>query len=80
LWFVYILECADGTYYTGIAKDYEKRVNEHNTSPKGAKYTRGRRPVRLLYHCSFETRSEALKEECYIKKLSRKEKAIYLKK
>ncbi|RAP37232.1 hypothetical protein DID80_04215 [Candidatus Marinamargulisbacteria bacterium SCGC AAA071-K20] len=77
-WFVYILECADGTYYTGIAKDCEKRVQEHNTSPKGAKYTRGRRPVKLIFEKEIESRSDALKEEYFIKSLSRDQKKAYL--
>ena len=78
MWFVYILECSDGTYYTGIAKDCERRLSEHNNSPKGAKYTRGRRPVKLVYSSSFESRSEALKEECKIKRFSREEKMAYM--
>ena len=71
--YTYILECADGSYYTGWTNDLEKRVREHNEK-KGAKYTRGRTPVKLVYYETFETKSEALKREAAIKKLSRPEK------
>lgn len=71
---LYILECADKTLYTGIAIDVVKRVGEHNTSPRGAKYTRARRPVKLVYSRRFRTRSRACIEEARIKKLSRMEK------
>jgi len=73
-YFVYILECSDNTLYTGITKDVNKRVEEHNTSPKGAKYTKARRPVKLLYQESSEDRSSASKREYAIKKLSRTKK------
>ena len=71
---VYIVECSDNTLYTGIAVDVEKRIDEHNNSPKGAKYTKTRRPVTLRYTENFENRSEASKREYAIKKMSRKEK------
>ena len=48
IWYLYILECSDGTLYTGISKDPERRLNEHNNSKKGAKYTAARRPVKLI--------------------------------
>lgn len=71
---IYILECSDGTYYTGFCTDVAKRLEEHN-SGKGAKYTRGRTPCKLLYTESFSDRSSALKREWEIKhKLSRKGK------
>ncbi|MCK9351400.1 MAG: GIY-YIG nuclease family protein [Candidatus Pacebacteria bacterium] len=73
-YFVYLLKCADGTYYCGITTDLIRRVTEHNTSPKAAKYTRARRPVVLAYSKQYETRSQASKEEARIKKLSRTEK------
>tara|TARA_R110002153_G_scaffold1395_3_gene7223 strand:+ start:6985 stop:7230 length:246 start_codon:yes stop_codon:yes gene_type:complete len=73
-WFVYIAKCADDTLYTGITTDTKRRITEHNTSKKGAKYTRSRRPVTLMKFWIFANRSEASKEECRIKKLSRKEK------
>lgn len=73
-YYAYIVECADKTLYSGITTDLERRIQEHNESPKGAKYTRTRRPVRLLYTEEFATRSEALKREAAFKKLSRKGK------
>lgn len=80
--YIYILRCSDDSLYTGYATDIERRLLEHNGESKidGAKYTRGRRPVRLLYSESFKTRSEALKREAAIKKLSRAEKANLAKK
>ncbi len=68
--YIYIIQCADGTLYTGWTTDLEGRMKAHN-SGTGAKYTRGRGPVRLLYSEAFETKSEALKREDRIKKLSR---------
>lgn len=74
-WFVYILHCADDTLYTGIAKDVEKRLDQHNTDDKvGAKYTRARRPVTLMYKEVCDSRSSASKREHQIKKLSRAQK------
>ena len=60
--------------YTGITTDVHRRITEHNTSSKAAKYTRSRRPVRLVYKCMYKDRSQASKEEYRIKKLSRSEK------
>lgn len=77
---LYIVECADKTLYTGIAVDVEKRIGEHNMSPRGAKYTRARRPVKLVYSRRFRTRSRASIEEARIKKLSRVEKLNLIKK
>ncbi len=71
---VYILKCCDNTLYTGIAKDVQKRLDEHNSSKLAAKYTRGRRPLELVYQQEFATRSEALKSEFAIKKLTRAQK------
>ncbi len=76
---IYILECADKTLYTGWTTDIQKRVITHNTSKLGAKYTSIRRPVKLVYSESFETRSEAMKRECELKKLTRKEKQTLIK-
>ncbi|APW65531.1 MULTISPECIES: GIY-YIG nuclease family protein [Arcobacteraceae] len=73
-YFVYILECNDGSLYTGITKDISKRLNEHNLSDKGAKYTKVRRPVKLVYKESSENRSTASKREYAIKKLTRLKK------
>ena len=76
-WYVYIVECSDGSYYTGIAKNVDKRIEKHN-SGKGAKYTKSRTPVKLLVSWEFENRSEASKEEYRIKQLSRIEKESLL--
>lgn len=73
MWYIYILECSDGTLYTGITTDVNRRLLEHN-SGKGAKYTRMRLPVVLRAVFEAQTRSEASKEEYRIKKLSRQEK------
>ncbi len=81
---LYIVACADGSLYTGIATDVQRRVAEHNgLGPKGepsggkckgARYTSARRPVRLVYEAAFETRSDASKEEFRIKQMTRTEK------
>lgn len=71
---LYIVECADGTLYTGITTDITRRLLEHNTSERGAKYTRSRRPVNLRYTRRFRTRSRATQEETQMKKLTRADK------
>jgi putative endonuclease len=72
---VYILECADGSLYTGIAIDVQRRLLQHNGADgKGARYTSARRPVSLVYEARFESRSAALKEELRIKRLTRSQK------
>ena len=71
--YTYILECHDGTYYTGWTNDIEKRLKAHNEG-KGAKYTKARRPVVLAYYEKFETKEEAMRREYAIKHMSRKEK------
>lgn len=74
-WCVYILRCADGSLYTGITTDTARRVIEHNQNDRlGAKYTRARRPVNLVYQASCDNRSDACKREAGIKKLSRQAK------
>jgi len=73
-YYLYILECSDQTLYAGITTDLDRRVKEHNLTSLGAKYTRGRRPVKLVYSKKFTGRSAASKEESRIKKLSRLEK------
>ena len=73
-YYLYILICKDSTLYTGITTSLERRIKEHNSSALGAKYTRGRRPVELIYSQEFSDRSSALKEERRIKKLSRLKK------
>lgn len=70
---IYIVECRDGTYYTGYTNDIKKRIKAHNEG-KGAKYTSGRRPVTLKYTEKYKTKSEALKREYAIKQLTRVEK------
>lgn len=78
-YFVYIVQCSDYTLYTGITTDIERRIEEHNFSVKGAKYTRARRPVTLVYSQSCQNRSEASKREYFIKKkMSRKEKLLLI--
>jgi len=72
-YYVYILECSDGSLYTGITNDLTKRLHQHNTG-KGSKYCKTRLPVILKYFYKFKNRSEASKEEYRLKKLSRKEK------
>jgi len=76
-WFVYILECSDGTLYTGITNDMEKRFDAHNAG-KGAKYTRGRTPVELIFFTIRENRSEAAKFEYEIKSWSKAKKLKYI--
>lgn len=71
--YVYILKCSDGTFYTGWTTDIEARANTHN-SGSGAKYTRGRRPVSLVYYEELPDRSAALKREAAIKRLPRNKK------
>lgn len=73
MWYVYILECSDLTLYTGITNNVEKRIDTHNKK-KGAKYTKTRTPVKLMYQCEFETKSLAAKEEWRIKQLTRTQK------
>ncbi|MEX0672750.1 MAG: GIY-YIG nuclease family protein [Candidatus Paceibacterota bacterium] len=75
---VYILECADGTLYTGSTNDLEKRLHQHNHAKAGAHYTKIRRPVTLAYSERFETMSEARKRECELKKLTREEKILLI--
>jgi len=73
-WFLYVLRCSDSTFYTGVTTDVQRRLNEHNTSPRGAKYTKTRRPTELVYWISFEDRSKAQKAEYRFKKLTRRQK------
>ena len=78
-WFVYVLECKDKTLYTGITNNIKKRIEQHNSSPEGAKYTRARRPVKCVYQEKQKNRSEATKREMAIKKLTRTEKLRLIK-
>ena len=76
-WYLYILRCGDNTLYTGITTDVEKRFEAHQ-SGKGAKYTRGRGPLELVYRETCGDHSSALKREAQIKKLSREQKQALL--
>jgi len=78
MYFVYILECSDHTFYTGITTNLNRRIEEHNSSKLGAKYTKAHRPVKLIYSKEFNNRSEASIEEARIKKLSRTEKLNFI--
>lgn len=71
--YTYILECADGSYYTGWTNDLQHRLRAHN-SGRGAKYTRARLPVRLVYYETFAAKEEAMRREAQIKKLKKAEK------
>ena len=71
--YTYILKCKDGTFYTGWTNTLEKRLKDHNEG-KGAKYTKARRPVELVYYEAFETKEEAMSREYAIKQMSRNEK------
>lgn len=75
-YFVYILECADKTLYTGCTSSIYRRIAEHNSGNRGAKYTRNRRPVKLLYSEQYKTIGEARHREAEIKKMRRQEKII----
>ena len=72
--YAYILLCADGTYYCGWTNDLQRRLRAHS-SGRGSKYTRTRRPVRIVYHECFETKQEAMSREWHLKRLSHQEKA-----
>ena len=71
--YTYIVKCRDNTYYTGWTKDLDRRMKAHN-SGTGAKYTRSRSPVRLVYYEAYRTKEEAMRREREIKRMSRKEK------
>ena len=77
-WFLYVLECVDGTLYTGITTDPKRRLHEHNFTKKGAKYTRGRRPNKMVYCKEFDSRSEAAKLEYRFRKLPKTKKEIVI--
>ena len=72
--YVYLVECSDGTYYCGYTNNLQTRVEKHNSSKMGAKYTKGRRPVKLIYSEKLNSKTEAMKREVEIKKLSRGKK------
>ena len=74
MYFLYILKCRDGTLYTGISVDLARRIREHNTNSKGAKYTRSRRPVKLVYSKKYRNRSTVSVAESRLKDMARQEK------
>jgi len=78
VWFVYLVRCRDGSLYCGIAKDLDKRLAEHNSPDKGAKYTRGRRPVQLVYSEATASRAQATQREVRIKRLTRAQKTALI--
>jgi putative endonuclease len=74
-WYVYIVRCSDNSLYTGVTKDIERRINEHNTDDRlGARYTKARRPVHLVYTEEATNRSTATKRESKIKQFTKKQK------
>jgi len=77
-WSVYIVRCADDSLYTGITTNLARRLREHNSDRAGAKYTRPRRPVRLVYREDADSRSHASKRENEIKKLTQKQKLLLI--
>jgi putative endonuclease len=76
--YCYMAKCADGTLYTGYTTDLARREQEHNTSPKGAKYTAMRRPVRMVFNKEFATKSEAMQYEYALKQMTREEKLLLI--
>ena len=77
-WYMYVLSCSDKSYYCGITTDLDRRLKEHNTTKKGAKYTRSRRPSVLLFFEEYDSRSAASKAESAFKKLTRRKKMEYM--
>lgn len=77
--YTYILTCSDGTLYTGWTTDLDRRIRMHNEG-RGAKYTRSRRPVTLSYWEAFESRAEAMRRECEIKRMDRPAKLLLIRK
>ena len=80
MYYLYILECADKTLYTGITTDLKRRVVEHNDTKLGAKYTSSRRPVKIVFFKKFKNRASVSKEEARIKKLKKPQKLELIKK
>lgn len=73
-WYVYMVRCSDDSLYTGVARDLQQRIAEHNTGTRGARYTRGRRPVELVYQETVADRSSAQQREYQIKQLTAAQK------
>mgnify|MGYP006278191023 FL=1 len=78
-WYMYVVECADDTLYTGITTDVSRRIREHNHTAQGARYTRSRRPVELVGAWAYPDQSEAASSEYAFKELSRSEKIEVLR-
>ena len=78
-WITYMLECADGSIYTGVTNNLDKRIDAHNNGT-GAKYTKGRRPVRLIFKEFYPDRSTAQSRETQLKQLSKKQKLMLISK
>jgi predicted GIY-YIG superfamily endonuclease len=78
MWWVYLLRCGDGTLYAGVTNDLEKRFQAHRRG-RGARYTRGRGPLRLLWSASCGDKGEALRREHAVKRLSRREKLLLVR-
>ena len=76
--YTYMVRCADGTLYTGWTNCVEKRLKAHNEGKAGAKYTRAKRPVELVYYEGYATKQEAMSREAKIKRLTRKEKLLLI--
>jgi putative endonuclease len=74
MWWLYVVRCSDGTLYTGVTTSVERRIREHNGSSRGAKYTKARRPVELVWTKEYKNRSEAQSAEYNFKKLFHKQK------
>ena len=74
MYYLYMVRCSDNSLYTGITTDLKRRIEEHNGSKKGAKYTKARRPVVLVYEEKFENRAEASKREYAVKQLTKSKK------
>jgi len=79
IWHVYMVRCSDGTLYTGITNDLNKRIEAHNSGKEGARYTRSRRPVKLAYSEQVKSKSAAAKLEYQLKKLPRLKKIRLIK-
>ena len=74
IWYLYVVRCADGSLYTGVTTDLNRRLHEHNFTKRGAKYTRSRRPVKMMWSKKYQDRSSAQSAEYNFKKLLHKQK------
>lgn len=79
-WYVYMVRCSDDTLYTGVTTDVKRRVEEHNSEKKGAKYTKARQPVELVFKVMAKDRSKAQMKEAQLRKMSRADKLVMLQK